>query len=173
MILVAVALAGILAGCAPASEPSPDSTGAFADEAEAFAAAEETYRAYVDALNAVDLGDPETFEDVYAWTTGEANSEIRTSLSGMHADGLTVSGQSEPTLVEPRTYRPSDTVAVDLAVCLNVGGVELVDTGGQSVVSEDRPDVQSLLVTFTGPVDTTTQFAISSISGRDGAPSCD
>ncbi len=49
----------------------------FASEEEAFAAAEETYRAYVDALNQVDLSDPETFEAVYAWTTGDANADER------------------------------------------------------------------------------------------------
>ena len=70
---------GMATGCQPEPEPSP--TGpVFATEEEAFAAAEETYRAYVDALNQVDLSDPETFEAVYAWTTGDANAGERTSL---------------------------------------------------------------------------------------------
>ena len=65
---------GLATGCQP--EPSPSPSGpAFANEEAAFAAAEETYRAYVDALNQVDLSDPETFEAVYAWTTGDANAE--------------------------------------------------------------------------------------------------
>ncbi len=72
---VVVALAVTLGATACQPEPTPTPTGpAFASEDEAFAAAEETYRAYVDALNQVDLSDPETFEAVYAWTTGEANA---------------------------------------------------------------------------------------------------
>src|SRR5688500_5990965 len=57
---------GLLAGCAGDPEPA-ETTHGFASEEEAFAAAEETYRAYVDALNQVDLSDPETFEPVLAW----------------------------------------------------------------------------------------------------------
>ena len=72
---LALALAlGLTTGCQPEPRRHP-SAPAFANEEEAFAAAEETYRAYVDALNQVDLSDPETFEAVYAWTTGDANAE--------------------------------------------------------------------------------------------------
>ncbi|HOQ22628.1 MAG TPA: hypothetical protein PLN62_09415, partial [Microbacterium sp.] len=59
--LLALAL---VTGCAPEPAPTPTPTG-FASDDEAFAAAEATYRAYVDALNAVDLSDPATFEPVY------------------------------------------------------------------------------------------------------------
>ncbi len=80
-VTVALAMVVPLAtGCQP--DPAPSPTGpAFATEEEAFAAAEETYRAYVDALNQVDLSDPETFEAVYAWTTGDANASERKTLS--------------------------------------------------------------------------------------------
>ena len=76
-VTIALALAVcVMTGCQPEPEPSP-SAPAFATEEEAFAAAEETYREYVDALNQVDLSDPETFEAVYAWTTGDANANER------------------------------------------------------------------------------------------------
>src|SRR6188768_3952981 len=81
--------------------PDPEPTPLFSSEEEAFAAAEATYRAYVDALNQVDLSDPETFEEVYAWTTGEANAGARKSFSQMHADGWIVGGESQVTKVEP------------------------------------------------------------------------
>ena len=68
----------LLAGCAPTPPgPSPEPSVVFMTDDEAFAAAEATYRAYVDALNQVDLSDPDTFEAVYAWTTGEANANAR------------------------------------------------------------------------------------------------
>ncbi len=94
VVAVTFALAmviGMTTACQPEPEPSP-STPVFATEEEAFAAAEETYRAYVDALNQVDLSDPETFEPVYAWTTGDANANERETLSQMHADGWEVTG---------------------------------------------------------------------------------
>ena len=72
-IVLALAL-GMTTACQPEPAPSP-SGPVFANEEEAFAAAEETYRAYVDALNQVDLSDPETFEAVYAWTTGDFNAD--------------------------------------------------------------------------------------------------
>jgi ABC-type oligopeptide transport system substrate-binding subunit len=53
---LALALA-LTTACAPDPAPTPSPTG-FASQEEAFAAAEATYRAYVDALNAVDLADP-------------------------------------------------------------------------------------------------------------------
>src|SRR5690349_14748370 len=88
---VSVALAATLAGCAPAV-PAPEPTPTFSSEAEAFAAAEATYREYVKALNAVDLSDPETFEAVYSWTTGDARAGEREALTRMHADGWEVNG---------------------------------------------------------------------------------
>ncbi len=89
VIVAASALAAaLLSGCT--GEPAPVvSTPSFATEDEAFAAAEQTYRNYVDALNQVDLSDPATFEPVYAWTTGDANARARETFSQMHADGWT------------------------------------------------------------------------------------
>ena len=162
-----------LAGCSPTPEPAPEPTSGFASEEEAFAAAEETYRAYVEALNHVDLSDPETFEDVYAWTTGEANAEIRTSLSKMHADSLTVSGRSVAAVVRPGSITGAARPTVELLVCLDVSSVGLVDPTGESVVSPERPDTQSLTVTLVPSESTDTQVAIESIRGRDGAPKCD
>ncbi len=159
---------GLLAGCTPQTvdaEPAP----AFTSDAEAFAAAEATYRAYVDALNDVDLSDPETFEAVYAWTTGEANAEARTRFSEMHASGWTVDGGSLARTVELASV-DSDTVALN--VCLDVSGVTLVDADGTSVVSDDRPDVQSMLVTLHLTGTSSTGLLIADFSGRDGGPTC-
>lgn len=147
--LAALALAICLAGCAPDTAPAPTPTG-FASEEEAFAAAEETYRAYVDALNRVDLSDPATFEDVYAWTTGDANAEARKSFSEMHASGWVVSGATTFDRFVPRSFTAGEqrgTVTVDL--CLDVAGVDLVDSTGTSVVPESRLDRQAVFVTFS------------------------
>lgn len=167
-----IALALTLAGCAP-EQSAPDPTPSFASEAEAFAAAEATYRAYVDALNAVDLSDPETFEGVYAWTTGEANAGERETLSQMHADRWVVDGETRVSLVQETAGAPYESQGVvALAVCLDISEVTVVDNHGQSVVDESRPDMQSMRISLIPVTASPTKFLISSIEGRDGEPQC-
>lgn len=171
MTLAVVLAAGALGGCAAEPEPAQP-TPLFTSEADAFAAAEETYRAYVDALNRVDLSDPATFEDVYAWTAGDANAGARESFSQMHADGWTVSGPTVIALVQPQSTS-SGWREVTLDVCLDVSDVDLVDSAGNSVVSADRRDVQAMLVTMTAAASSPTRFLIGKIDGREGSPECD
>jgi hypothetical protein len=171
-LLVACALAATT-GCTPQGSVEPTSipTPTFTSDAQAFAAAEATYRAYVDALNKVDLSDPATFEPVYAWTTGDANAEDRKSFSQMHAEGLTVSGQSVATLI--RSHRVGSTASAPrLDVCLDVSGVTLVDPSGKSAIDPDRVDVQKMRVTLR-TADSPTGLRISRFEGRDGTPECD
>lgn len=168
--LAAAALCAIVSGCSAPAEPV-EPTPVFTSEKQAFAAAEETYRAYVDALNAVDLSDPETFEDVFAWTTGEANAGARETFSQMHADGWTVSGSTIPTEIELSQVDLS-AATVELSVCTNIASVDVVDSDGQSVVEPDRGDTQSMTVALTAS-STATGLAVSSLTGRTGEPTCD
>jgi hypothetical protein len=157
-----------LAGCTTPepTDPTPTPTSAFASEEEAFAAAEATYRAYVDALNDVDLSDPETFEAVYALTTGEANAGERRSLSTMHADAWSVSGDTLVRSVEPGPVS-ADPDAVVLAVCSDVSGVEVSDANGASVVAADRPSLQATTVTLVLGSKSSHAMSISAIEGGD------
>lgn len=152
--------------CSPTPAPTPSPTG-FASEEEAFAAAEATYRAYVDALNNVDLADPATFEPVYETSTGDARDAIAKELSEMHAKGWAVGGATTPTLVSLASADPS--TGVELNVCSDVSKVTLIDAGGVSMVSPDRPDVQALTVVVTYNANSP---LVMSISSRTGPPSC-
>ncbi len=149
--------------------PEPTPTPTLTSEAEAFAAAEATYRAYVDALNQVDLADPETFEAVYAWTTGEANAADRKLFAQMHADGQVVSGQSQLKKFFPTRVSEDSSVGAD--VCLDVSEIDVHNVDGVSVVSPDRVDVQSMRLQLVQSL-TTTGLAISSIVGRADGPPC-
>ncbi|MCR2792500.1 hypothetical protein NQ156_05415 [Microbacterium sp. zg.Y625] len=161
-----------LTACAPEPEPTPTPTATgFASEAEAFAAAEETYRAYVEALNQVDLSDPDTFEAVYAWTTGEANAGEREALSQMHADQWTVSGQTVTTRFFPTTYSPDADTLVTALACSDVSRVTVVDDSGGSMVSPERQDVYALELTFVHSKDTATSLRIASSSAIED-PRC-
>ncbi|WP_300591665.1 hypothetical protein [Microbacterium sp.] len=168
IVIAAMLGVGALAGCGPADpSPTPTPTG-FASEEEAFAAAEATYRAYVDALNQVDLSDPSTFEEVYRWTMGDANAGARESFSQMHADGWRVSGESKIVSVQPPEGgdRPDD---VGLAIaCLDVSAVTLDDAEGTSVVDPDRPDIQAIAIKVV-PWNTRTGAVIQSLDGGDAS----
>lgn len=173
-LLLALAIAvAAMSGCSGAPAPAPtEATPPFASEEEAFAAAEATYREYVEALNDVDLSDPKTFEPVFALTTGGADAAIRKSLSQMHADSWVVSGESVVASVSRRTIEPSlESAALD--ICLDVSRVRVVDESGGSVVEPDRGDVHAMRVTLQGNTAKDGTWKISTIAGRDGAPSCD
>lgn len=162
---------GALAGCVPA-DPSPTPTPTvFASEEEAFAAAEATYRAYVDALNQVDLSDPSTFEEVYRWTTGDANAGARQLFSEMNAEGLSVSGSSMIELLSPIDFDAGSST-VELTVCLDVREVSVTDETGASIVDPDRTDVQSLSV-VVAQAPTETGLAVAEVQGREGEPLCE
>lgn len=152
-----------LAGCTtPSPGPTPTPTG-FATEAEAFAAAEATYRAYVDALNQVDLSDPATFEPVYELTAGELNASERESYSQLHAQGSTISGKI--TYSNAELLNRSDNVAT-IAVCLDVSEVDVLDSTGSSIVPESRPDVQSVAVDVDLAIARLLEIRPSEIAGR-------
>lgn len=147
-LVLAAAIAGAisLAGCVPEPAPTPTPTG-FASEEEAFAAAEETYRAYIEATNAVVLNDPKTFENVYQWTIKSENAELRELFSQMHADQWSVSGATKYDTFSGNAY-DDDTGSTVAFLCLDVTDVDVTDVDGNSLVTADRPDRQPLKVSF-------------------------
>jgi ABC-type enterochelin transport system substrate-binding protein len=164
-----IALALVLTGCRP--EPAVEPTPTFTSEAEAFAAAEATYREYVKALNEVDLSDPETFEGVYAWTTGEANASARTSFTRMAADGWTVTGESRYDNFVGVVFNPLSPEEIVVAeVCLDVALIDVLDEAGVSQVPASRVDRQPARVTFA-PAETPTTLAIA-VSAATEADTC-
>jgi hypothetical protein len=136
VVAVVVGVGLLASGCG--GEPAPaESTPLFASEEEAFAAAEQTYREYVDAGNAIDLADPSSFEPVLALTTGEANSNERKSLTQMAAEGWTVSGDSKLIWFRGRTWDAS-AQHVAARACIDVTEVEVLDADGASQIRPDR-----------------------------------
>jgi len=137
----------MLAGCTPTPAPTPTPTAAFTSEEEAFAAAEETYRAYTDALNAVDPTNPETFEPVFDLTSGDFEAADRRTLSELHAQNYAFTGQMAVINFEGMGTRPPFE-EVEAAVCVDVSNSDVVDQSGNSVTPLDRPDLNPLRVTF-------------------------
>lgn len=170
-LVAALACAALLlSGCNGSPGPSPSSSAPlFATETEAFAAAEATYRAYIDALNAVDLADPATFEPVFALTTGEANAGARKSFSEMHASGWRVEGESTIDRIVDLEASVAGVTTVEIAACLNVSAVRVTDSAGKSVVDDNRPDVQSVRIEMTEQRASNTGLLISSLDGYEGS----
>lgn len=147
-----VSIVLMLAGCAPTPEPTPTPTAAFASEEEAFAAAEETYRAYTDALNAIDPKNPETFERTYEFSGGGFQSADRENFSTMHAEGYVIDGDALVTrFVGKEVDESLDRVVA--VICVDVSNVTIHDSTGASVVNPNRPDVYEIEVTFKRDTD--------------------
>lgn len=144
-VIALALLSALVVGCSPSPTPTPTPTAAFATEEEAFAAAEETYRAYIDAFNEVDLGDPSTFEPVFDFTAGEYLKREREDLSAMHAEGYVRGGTIEVVEFWPHHYNSSETTA---RVCTDVGSTTFTDSEGVSLVPTNRPNRVALDLTF-------------------------
>lgn len=147
LVLAASVLCGCTAPTSPHASP-PTASPSFTSKAEAFAAAERTYRAYIEALNQIDLSDPRTFEGVYAWTAGESADDERKNLSVMHADRWVVTGETKLKSFLGRSFHPDETPVVVAVACTDVSSIQLVDESGVSQVNAERPDGYALEVGF-------------------------
>jgi len=147
-MLVLLTLAGAtLSACAPTPEPSPTPTAAFASEEEAFAAAEETYRAYTEALNKVEIDEPATYEALAAYSSGDFEAADRKSFSELHAEKYELQGETRVMRFTGLESEPPYNEVLALA-CLDVSDSRVVDESGSSVVPPDRPDVNAVQLTF-------------------------
>lgn len=136
-----------LSGCTPEPEPTPTPTAAFASEEEAFAAAEEVYRAYIDASNHVNVSDPETFEPLFDLASGDFEAADRKSLSELHAENYTLRGSVSMAHFDGvSSAYPYDVITA--TICVDVSKSDVVDSSGNSVVPTTRPDMNPLRVTF-------------------------
>ncbi|WP_156876641.1 hypothetical protein [Microbacterium luticocti] len=170
----AVLVLAVLTGCTPQPpqpKSSPTPSPRFTSEADAYKAAEDTYRVYVDAFNRLDPSKPATLEEIYRLETGDALAADKKALSQDHADGVRISGESHITVMEPASVTLSPLV-VKLSVCLDVSEIEVFDADGNSLVDPDRPDVHSTTVAIEESPASPTGLAVRGIGAREGDPQC-
>ena len=168
-----LALAALMmSGCsAPAAPFEPEALPVFASDEEAFAAAEATYRAYVDASNEVNLADSESFEAVFALTNGALNAADRKTLSAMHARGFELTGETRIRSVHAGAISGARD-NVRLEVCLDVSELRLLDVNGESAVDPSRRPQQALTVSFVPSSIDPTQLVASLLEPSQGTQEC-
>lgn len=139
-VLVSAAIG--LAGCTPDPAPQPTPTPLFASEAEAFTAAEQVYRDYVEAANARRTGtsaEPESF------LVGNALEDDISSQRLLEERKVHVTGNN--VLTEFRgTAFDSRTSSVEAGVCLDVSASRVISQDGADITPADRDSLVSIRV---------------------------
>lgn len=133
----------LVTGCTP--QPNPEeSREPFGTEEEAFAAAEETYRNYVDALNAR-RESPAAEPDPQSFLIGPAlEADIR-SQQEFDQQGIRVEGPTMIVAVVPKTA-DLDANTAELLVCLDSSATRVIDEDGNDVTPEERAELAALNV---------------------------
>lgn len=136
-----------LTGCSPAPEPTPTPTAAFTSEEEAFAAAEETYRAYNDAGNARRAGDGSP--DPQDFLVGAALEGDIDAGNALKEKGLTVTGDVRvESFNGTKATLSGDTAKVVAVVCLDATNARVIDAAGRDVTPLEREPTVAQEVTF-------------------------
>ncbi|MDR2322851.1 MAG: hypothetical protein LBE60_14540 [Microbacterium sp.] len=134
-----------LAACAPRPAPEPTPTPLFASEAEAFKAAEQVFRDYIEAVNAEE-SDPAS--DPQRFLVGLALEEDISSVRDLEAAGQRIVGTTVVSKFDARSYASKSTTVSSFA-CLDVSATRVMDVGGNDVTSKDRPAVVAIKVSMT------------------------
>lgn len=143
--VVALALAGSIVGCTPQSTPSPapsSSSSTFSSDAEAFAAAEATYRAYVDATNAR-RADPTSVPDPNDFLSGQALESSLATQASFEARGVRLVGRTVVRSITPINF---DTRSGEMHVCFDNSATSLINDAGVDVTPADRSVIGGLAV---------------------------
>lgn len=165
MLALLALAAAALSACTPTPEPTPTPTAAFASEEEAFAAAEEVYRAYNDAVNAqresTEDGDPQDYLTALALQSDIDATRI------LEENDVHIEGHGEIDEFEGTASALASTPAtVSAQVCLDVSATRVVDGQGKDRTPDDRQDTVSLDVEF---ISTEQSLLISSSTESTGA----
>lgn len=162
-VLLAVSIIALTGCLGSTPEPTPTPTAVFSSEEEAFAAAEETYRAYIDAVNAR-RADPQSRPDPQSFLIGEALQEDLDSLREFEELGIRVEGTS---VIESVTRETADlaTGEIQLQACYDSTAARVVNQAGEDVTVRDRDPRILLDIHFVSAGD---QILIEGMSAVDG-----
>lgn len=134
-LVIAVATA-----CTPGATPTTTPTPTFSTEAEAFAAAEATYRAYVDAVNKR-WASTDSTPDPQDFLIGSALEDDIDAQRRFNEQGIHFEGEVRVQSVVPETAKGGGRVEeVTLTACLNYEAARVIDQEGENVTPTERPN---------------------------------
>lgn len=135
----------VLSGCDGSPDPAPTTTAPlFATEAEAFAAAEATYRAYVDAGNAR-RGDATSTPAPEEFLVGKALSDELEGARQIAASGRHLEGSVHVTKFDGLA---TEAGRVHATACLDVRDTRVLDASGKDITPEGRAPIQGVNIVF-------------------------
>jgi hypothetical protein len=137
----------VLSGCSPTPEPEPTPTPAFASEEEAFAAAEETYGEYIEAVNARIAGESSPSPQDYLM--GLALETDIDSERYLEEQQLRTSGSISMTSFSGTALKDNGReTTITAFVCLDATQIRVLDSHGTDITPAERGDVVAQLVEF-------------------------
>ena len=170
----------LLSGCVPTTAPAtpfptPRATPVFASEAEALAAATKAYAAYVrvsDEILADGGKNPERIETV---SKRDARKSALEGFLKFRERGLASIGVSKIGPLFAQEYLPRSAGGIGVLTayaCLDVSGIDVLDSAGASVVSSARPDFQAYQLSFDFEAVKLKRFVLSVETPWDGSGVC-
>lgn len=160
----------------PSATPAPSKTTVSMDDPEIaalFHQAERAFTAYIDARSAMDYTQMETVEKVYGLTSGTHLSQIKSEESEGLMQELKHLGKINVLSITPLGLDASGMPV--LQSCIDVSQTDIVDKSNQSVVSDQRPSVQSIEVDFLHDVEDSSKHSellVSRVIGHQGSVAC-
>ena len=158
-----VAAAVGLTGCAPGPAPKPTPTPVFTSEADAFKAAEQVFRRFVDAKNSAQNG--EKAKDPQDFLAGAALEDDIQSLRDDEKSGTRIEGTSTVLSFLLKKF-DAESRTVESVACLDISKSRLIAVDGTDVTPPNRPPKAALTIK-TMPV--RNEMRIFQISGSADA----
>jgi hypothetical protein len=154
--LTLVLTAALLAGCVPSATPviptaTPTATPVFASEAEALAAAEAAYKAYLKVSDEILKDGGKNPERLLSVATQKILDEELPGFAEARKRKWHGTGGTTVSKITVESYSPTAPGGfgvIAVYACVDVSEVGFVDSRGKSVVSPERPDVTAFEATF-------------------------
>ena len=152
-LLATAALLLALAGCVPtgghpSASPSATATPVFASDAEALAAAEKAYAAYLKVSDEVAHDGGKDAERLQGLARGTLLSDDLDGFKSFASKGWHSVGDTKltKTVLQSVDLGTGGEGSLTVYLCEDVSGVDVVDQNGASVVSAGRPELQQFQV---------------------------
>ena len=149
-----MAVLATLSGCAsapprptPTAVPSATTKPVFASNAEALAAAKQSYSSYLEVSDAISADGGVRVERLRSLVTPDDYLIEERGAAGLRKRNLHTSGGSKVVAIKLQDVNPSSGT-VSAYLCVDYSAVRLLNSTNKDVTPKSRPDRQTWLVPF-------------------------